>query len=82
MWWPSRTVAIAYEYFSQWAEQYNTAGCAQPAVFMPDFDPGALETLLAIAARSNNRDLWAIIPKQAGSVEAVQLATYPDEQGT
>jgi hypothetical protein len=52
------------------------------AVFMADFDPGALETLLAIAGRSNNRDLWAIVPKQAGSVQAVQLATYPDEQGT
>jgi hypothetical protein len=52
------------------------------AVFMADFDPGALETLLTMGARSNNRDLWAIIPKQAGSVQAVQLATYPDEQGT
>ena len=52
------------------------------AIFMADFDPGALETLLAIAARSNSRDLWAIIPKQSGSVQAVQLATYPDEQGT
>ena len=51
-------------------------------VFLPDFDPGALETLLAMAASSNNRDLWAIIPKQSGSVEPVQLATYPDEQGT
>jgi hypothetical protein len=52
------------------------------AVFMADFDPGAFETLLALAAKSNSRDLWAIIPKQAGSVQAVQLATYPDEQGT
>ncbi len=52
------------------------------AVFLPDFDPGALETLLAIAAGSNNRDLWAIIPKQAGTIEPIQLATYPDEQGT
>jgi len=52
------------------------------AVFMADFDPGAFETLLAMAAKSNNRDLWAIVPKQAGSVETVQLATYPDEQGT
>ena len=52
------------------------------AVFLPDFDPGALETLLAVAIAQNNRDLWAIIPKQAGSVEAVQLATYADEQGT
>jgi len=52
------------------------------AVFMPDFDPGALETLLSLAAAHNNRDLWAIIPKKAGSVESVQLATYPDQQGT
>jgi hypothetical protein len=52
------------------------------AVFLPDFDPGALETLLSMAAGSNNRDLWAIIPKQTGSIEPVQLATYPDEQGT
>jgi len=51
------------------------------AVFLPDFDPGALETLLALAATNNNRDLWAILPKQAGSVEPIQLATYPDEQG-
>jgi hypothetical protein len=51
------------------------------AVFLPDFDPGALQTLLNIAA-GNNRDLWAILPKQAGSVSPVQLATYPDLQGT
>jgi len=51
-------------------------------VFLPDFDPGALETLLALAAKNNNRDLWVIIPKQAGSVAPVQLATYPDERGT
>ena len=52
------------------------------AVFMADFDPGALETLLAQAVTRNNRDLWAIIPKQAGSIEPVKLATYADEQGT
>jgi hypothetical protein len=52
------------------------------AVFLPDFDPGALETLLALAVTQNNRDLWAILPKNTGSVEAVQLATYPDQQGT
>jgi hypothetical protein len=51
-------------------------------VFLPDFDPGALETLLTIAARSNNRGLWAIIPKQAGTIEPIKLATYPEEQGT
>lgn len=52
------------------------------AVMMPDFDPGALETLLALAVEHNNRDLWAIIPKKTGSVEPVQLTTYADEQGT
>jgi hypothetical protein len=52
------------------------------AVFMPDFDPGALETLLALAVQRNSRDLWAILPKQSGSIEPVQVATYPDQQGT
>jgi hypothetical protein len=52
------------------------------AVFLPDFDPGALETLLALAVTQNNHDLWAIVPKKTGSVEPVQLATYADQQGT
>jgi hypothetical protein len=52
------------------------------AVFLPDFDPGGLQTLLTLAEAQNNRDLWAILPKQAGSIEPVQLATYGDEQGT
>jgi hypothetical protein len=51
------------------------------AVFLPDFDPGALETLLVLAVARNNRDLWAIIPKKEGSIEPIQLATYADEQG-
>lgn len=52
------------------------------AIFLPDFDPGSLEILLKVAADQNNRDLWAIIPKQAGSVDPIELATYPDEHGT
>jgi len=56
------------------------------AVFLADFDPGALETLLALGVSNNNRDLWAILPKQSGtasaSVNPIQLATYADEQGT
>jgi hypothetical protein len=56
------------------------------AVFLPDFDPGALETLLALGVSRNSRDLWAILPKQSGtapgSVVPVELATYADEQGT
>ena len=51
-------------------------------VFLPDFDPGALETLLTLAVTHNNRDLWAIVPKQAGSIQPITLATYPDGQGT
>jgi hypothetical protein len=53
----------------------------QNAVFLADFDPGALETLLALAAAQNNRDLWAILPKQAGTIEPVQLATLADQKG-
>jgi len=56
------------------------------AVFTPDFDPGALETLLELGISRNSHDLWAIFPKQSGdqpaTIEPVQLATYPDEQGT
>jgi hypothetical protein len=52
------------------------------AVFLPDFDPGALETLLALAVARNNAGLWAILPKQAGSISPIQLATYADEQGS
>ncbi len=52
------------------------------AVFLPDFDAGALETLLALAATQNNRDLWVIVPKEAGSIEPVRLTTYPDQEGT
>ena len=55
---------------------------AHAAVFLPDFDPGALETLLVLAVARNNRDLWAIIPKKEGSIEPIQLATYADEKGT
>jgi hypothetical protein len=61
----------------------TTRLAAHPAaVFLPDFDPGAMDTLLALAVAHNSRDLWAIIPKQAGSISAVQLATNADMQGT
>jgi hypothetical protein len=49
---------------------------------LPDFDPGALETLLLLASSHGNRDVWAVVPKQAGTLAAVQLATYADQQGT
>jgi hypothetical protein len=61
----------------------TTRLAAHPAaVFLPDFDPGALETLLALGVAHNSRDLWAVIPKQAGSIAPVTLATYADEKGT
>ena len=61
------------------------------AVFLPDFDPGALETLLALAVARNNAGLWAILPKQStgpdgsvqpASIAPIQLATYADQHGT
>jgi hypothetical protein len=52
------------------------------AVFLPDFDPGALQVLLSLGAAHNNRDLWALIPKQAGSVAPLRIATNADMQGT
>lgn len=52
------------------------------AVLLPDFDPGAFDTLLALAAAHNNAGIWAIIPKQTGSESPVTLATFADEQGT
>ena len=52
------------------------------SVFMPDFDPGALQVLLKLAAPVNNHDLWAIIPKQTGLVAPLRIATMADEQGT
>ncbi len=52
------------------------------AVLIPDFDPGALETLLALSVAHNNSGLWAILPKQAGSTVPIRLATYADERGS
>jgi hypothetical protein len=52
------------------------------AVFLPDFDPGALEALLASAAAQNNRDVWAILPKGPGAEVQVELATFADMTGT
>jgi hypothetical protein len=62
----------------------NTTRLAQhdAAVFLPDFDPGALDTMLALAVTRNNGGIWAIIPKGPGTIAPVQLATYADEQGT
>ena len=52
------------------------------AVFFPDFDPAALQTMLYLGAAQNNRDLWALVPKQTGSVAAIRVVTNADMQGT
>jgi len=52
------------------------------AVFLPDFDPGGLQVLLDLGAAHNNRDIWALIPKQTGSVAPLRIATNADMQGT
>ena len=54
----------------------------QRTVFVPDFDPGALQVLLDVGAQHNNADIWALVPKQTGSVEQLQIATNADMQGT
>lgn len=51
-------------------------------VFLPDFDPGALQALLNLGTARNNRDIWALVPKQAGSISALRIATDADERGT
>jgi len=51
------------------------------AVLMPDFDPGALQLILNQGAAVNNRDIWALIPKQTGMEYALSIATKADEQG-
>jgi hypothetical protein len=37
---------------------------------------------LLLAVERNNRGLWAVLPKKAGSIEPIELATYADQQGT
>ena len=52
------------------------------SVFFPDFDPGALQVLLNLGAAHNNANIWALIPKQTGSIAALRIATNADMQGT
>jgi hypothetical protein len=52
------------------------------SIFFPDFDPGALQILLNLGALHNNAGIWAMIPKQSGSVAALRIATNADMTGT
>jgi hypothetical protein len=61
----------------------NTPLEAHPlSVFFPDFDPGALQIVLNLGAANNNAGIWAMIPKQSGSVAALRIATNADMNGT
>lgn len=51
-------------------------------VFFPDFDPAGLQAMLRLGAAYNNANLWAMIPKQTGSVVPMQIVTDADMQGT
>ena len=75
-------VLIVLDISSNGRKSTNRLALHNSVVFLPDFDPGALQTLLTLAAAHNNRDLWAIAPKGTGSIEAIQLATHADGQGT
>lgn len=57
-------------------------GFHRQTVFLADFDPGALQALLNLGAARNNADLWALIPKQTGSIAALRIATNADMKGT
>ena len=52
------------------------------AVFFPDFDPAALQALLTVGATSGNQNLWALVPKQTGTVQTITLTPNEDMQGT
>lgn len=54
---------------------------ATGSVFFPDFDAASLQILLDIGAQSNNRNLSALVPKQAGSASPVRVVTDRDEEG-
>ncbi len=51
-------------------------------VFLPDFDPAGLQAILRLGAAYDNAHLWAVIPKQTGSVVPMVIATDADMQGT
>ena len=63
-------------------QRINTPlGFHSRTVFMPDFDPAGLEAMLRLGAAYDNAHIWAVIPKQTGSVMPVQIATDADMQG-
>ena len=51
-------------------------------VYLPDFDPAGLQAMLRLGAAYDNARIWAVIPKQTGSVAPMVIATDVDMQGT
>ncbi len=51
-------------------------------VFLPDFDPAGLQAMLRLGAAYNNANIWAMIPKQTGSIVPMRIVTDADMQGT
>lgn len=47
-----------------------------------DFDPVGLEALLQSHAFRYGREVWVMVPKDAGWAEPVVVTTFADEQGT
>jgi hypothetical protein len=62
-------------------KQYSNS-LAQHAhtVFLPDFDPVAVQVLITTLA--TNQSVWVLIPKQTGLLYPVQVAQKPQTQGT
>lgn len=58
----------------------NTLAPHPHTVFLPDFDPIAMQVLVTNII--TNKDVWALIPKQTGLLYAIQITERPQEQGT
>jgi hypothetical protein len=62
-------------------KQYsNNLAQHEHAVFLPDFDPAAIQVLVTKIA--TNQSVWVLIPKQTGLLYALQVAHKPQVQGT
>lgn len=62
-------------------KQYSNTLIPHPhMVFLPDFDPAALQTLVTEIATYQN--IWVVIPKQTGLLYSVQVVKHSPGQGT
>lgn len=62
-------------------KQYNNSLDQHPhTVFLPDFDPAALQ--LMATEMATNTDVWVLVPKQTGLLYPVKIESKPQEKGT